>query len=257
MEVFYMRKPIIAGNWKMYKTLSEAIDFVKAVKSSIPSTDVDSVICAPALFLPTLVKEAEGSNLAIGAQTMHYKEEGAFTGEISPSQLEDIKAQYVILGHSERRQYDNETDEGVNKKAHAAFTHNLTPIICVGETLEEREANNTVVKVSSQVGAALKGLSIEQIAKTVIAYEPIWAIGTGKTATAHDANEVCKAIRNTVKEIAGDVAAESIRIQYGGSVKPENVVELLSMEHIDGALVGGASLKPDSYLKLLEAGANA
>lgn len=253
-----MRKPIIAGNWKMYKTLSEAEEFVKTVKSSIPTTDhVDSVICAPALFLPSLVKGAEGSNLAIGAQTMHYEDEGAFTGEISPIQLEDIKVQYVILGHSERRQYDNETDEGVNKKAHAAFAHNLTPIICVGETLEEREASNTVVKVSSQVGAALKGLTIEQIAKTVIAYEPIWAIGTGKTATAHDANEVCKAIRNTVKEIAGDVAAESIRIQYGGSVKPENVVELLSMEHIDGALVGGASLKPDSYLKLLEAGANA
>lgn len=253
-----MRKPIIAGNWKMYKTLSEAIDFVRVVKSSIPSTDrVDSVICAPALFLPTLIKGAEGSNLAIGAQTMHYEDEGAFTGEISPLQLEDIKVQYVILGHSERRLYDNETDKGVNKKAHAAFTHNLTPIICVGETLEEREAGNTVVKVSSQVGAALKGLSVEQIAKTVIAYEPIWAIGTGKTATAYDANEVCQAIRNTVQEIAGDIAAESIRIQYGGSVKPENVVELLSMEHIDGALVGGASLKPDSYLKLLEAGANA
>ncbi|WP_146553548.1 triose-phosphate isomerase [Rummeliibacillus sp. SL167] len=253
-----MRKPIIAGNWKMYKTLSEAVDFVQAVKSSIPAANrVDSVICAPALFLPSLVKEAEGSNLAIGAQTMHYENEGAFTGEISPSQLEDIDVQYVILGHSERRQYDNETDEKVNKKVHAAFAHNLIPIVCVGETLEEREASNTVVKVSSQVGAALKGLSTEQIAQTVIAYEPIWAIGTGKTATAHDANEVCKEIRHTVEKIAGDVAAELIRIQYGGSVKPENVVELLLKEHIDGALVGGASLKPDSYLKLLEAGVNA
>ncbi|MGG0655555.1 triose-phosphate isomerase [Rummeliibacillus pycnus] len=253
-----MRKPIIAGNWKMYKKLSETIEFVEAVKASVPATDkVDSVICAPALFLPSLVKEAEGSNLAIGAQTMHYENEGAFTGEISPVQLEDIKVQYVILGHSERRQYDNETDEGVNKKVHAAFAHNLTPIICVGETLEEREASNTVVKVSSQVGAALKGLNAEQVAKTVIAYEPIWAIGTGKTATAQDANVVCEAIRKTVAEVAGDVAAEMIRIQYGGSVKPENVVELLSMEHIDGALVGGASLIPESYLKLLEAGANA
>ena len=253
-----MRKPIIAGNWKMYKTLSETIEFVEAVKASVPATDkVDSVICAPALFLPSLVKEAEGSNLAIGAQTMHYENEGAFTGEISPVQLEDIKVQYVILGHSERRQYDNETDEGVNKKVHAAFAHKLTPIICVGETLEEREASNTVVKVSSQVGAALKGLNAEQVAKTVIAYEPIWAIGTGKTATAQDANEVCAAIRKTIEEVAGDVAAEMIRIQYGGSVKPENVVELLSMEHIDGALVGGASLIPESYLKLLEAGANA
>ncbi|WP_102694138.1 triose-phosphate isomerase [Rummeliibacillus pycnus] len=253
-----MRKPIIAGNWKMYKTLSEAIDFVDAVKSSVPVADqVDAVICAPALFLPSLVNQAEGTDLAIGAQTMHYENEGAFTGEISPVQLEDIKVQYVILGHSERRQYDNETDEGVNKKAHAAFAHHLTPIICVGETLEEREASNTVVKVSSQVGAALKGLTAEQVAKTVIAYEPIWAIGTGKTATAQDANEVCAAIRKTVQEVAGEVAAEMIRIQYGGSVKPENVVELLSMEHIDGALVGGASLKPESYLKLLEAGANA
>lgn len=253
-----MRKPIIAGNWKMYKTLSEAIDFVDAVKSSVPVADqVDAVICAPALFLPSLVNQAEGTDLAIGAQTMHYEKEGPFTGEISPAQLEDIKVQYVILGHSERRQYDNETDEGVNKKAHAAFAHHLTPIICVGETLEEREASNTVVKVSSQVGAALKGLTAEQVAKTVIAYEPIWAIGTGKTATAQDANEVCAAIRKTVQEVAGEVAAEMIRIQYGGSVKPENVVELLSMEHIDGALVGGASLKPESYLKLLEAGANA
>ncbi|RPJ95751.1 triose-phosphate isomerase [Rummeliibacillus sp. TYF005] len=253
-----MRKTIIAGNWKMYKTLSEAIDFVQTVKSSVPASDrVDAVICAPTLFLPSLVKEAEGSNLAIGAQTMHYEEEGAFTGEISPAQLEDIHVQYVILGHSERRQYDNETDEKINQKVQAAFKHHLTPIICVGETLHEREASNTVVKVAGQVGAALKGLTPEQVAQTVIAYEPIWAIGTGKTATAQDANVVCKAIRQTVQEIAGDIAAESIRIQYGGSVKPENVVELLSMEHIDGALVGGASLKPDSYLKLLEAGANA
>ncbi len=253
-----MRKPIIAGNWKMYKTLSEAIEFVNAVKSSLPEIEkVDAVICAPALFLPSLVKEAEGSNLAIGAQTMHYENEGAFTGEISPVQLEDIQVQYVILGHSERRQYDNETDEGVNKKAHAAFAHHLTPIICVGETLEEREANNTVAKVSSQVSKALDGLTEEQVVKSIIAYEPIWAIGTGKTATAEDANEVCAAIRKTVEEVAGSVASEAIRIQYGGSVKPENVVELLSMEHIDGALVGGASLKPNSYLSLLEAGANA
>ncbi|MGX9135801.1 triose-phosphate isomerase [Rummeliibacillus sp. JY-2-4R] len=253
-----MRKPIIAGNWKMYKTLSEAIEFVNAVKSSLPEKEkVDSVICAPSLFLPSLVKEAEGSNLAIGAQTMHYENEGAFTGEVSPVQLEDIQVQYVILGHSERRQYDNETDEGVNKKAHAAFAHHLTPIICVGETLEEREANQTVAKVSSQVSKALDGLTAEQVAKSVIAYEPIWAIGTGKTATAEDANVVCEAIRKTVEEVAGNTAAESIRIQYGGSVKPENVVELLSMEHIDGALVGGASLQPNSYLSLLEAGANA
>ncbi|MFG3613193.1 triose-phosphate isomerase [Rummeliibacillus stabekisii] len=253
-----MRKPIIAGNWKMYKTLSQAVEFVQEVKTSIPeSTKVDAVICAPALFLPSLVKEAEGSALEIGAQTMHFENEGAFTGEISPAQLEDLKVNYVILGHSERREYNNETDESVNKKVHAAFEHGMTPIICVGETLDDREKSHTMVKVSSQVGAALKGLTKDQVAKTVIAYEPIWAIGTGKTATSEDANTVCEGIRKTVSDIAGEEAAEAVRIQYGGSVKPANIKELLSMEHIDGALVGGASLEPDSYLQLLEAGANA
>ncbi|MBK3496021.1 triose-phosphate isomerase [Viridibacillus sp. YIM B01967] len=253
-----MRKPIIAGNWKMYKHLSEAVEFVEAVKSSVPNKEqVESVICAPALFLPTLVQQAEGSNLAIGAQTMHFEKEGAFTGEVSPSQLADIAVSYVVLGHSERREYYNETDEAVNKKAHAAFEYNLIPIVCVGETLEERESGNTVAKVAGQVRAALQDLSTEQVKQSVIAYEPIWAIGTGKTATAEDANEVCGAIRATVAEVAGVEAAAAIRIQYGGSVKPENIVELLTMEHIDGALVGGASLKPDSYLQLLEAGANA
>lgn len=253
-----MRKPIIAGNWKMYKTLSQAVEFVQEVKTSIPeSTKVDAVICAPALFLPSLVKVAEGSALEIGAQTMHFENEGAFTGEISPAQLEDLKVNYVILGHSERREYNNETDESVNKKVHAAFEHGMTPIICVGETLDDREKSHTMVKVSSQVGAALKGLTKDQVAKTVIAYEPIWAIGTGKTATSEDANTVCEGIRKTVTDIAGEEAAEAVRIQYGGSVKPANIKELLSMEHIDGALVGGASLEPDSYLQLLEAGANA
>jgi len=253
-----VRKPIIAGNWKMYKTLSQAVEFVQEVKTSIPeSTKVDAVICAPALFLPSLVKEAEGSALEIGAQTMHFENEGAFTGEISPAQLEDLKVNYVILGHSERREYNNETDESVNKKVHAAFEHGMTPIICVGETLDDREKSHTMVKVSSQVGAALKGLTKDQVAKTVIAYEPIWAIGTGKTATSEDANTVCEGIRKTVSDIAGEEAAEAVRIQYGGSVKPANIKELLSMEHIDGALVGGASLEPDSYLQLLEAGANA
>lgn len=242
----------------MYKTLSQAVEFVQEVKTSIPeSTKVDAVICAPALFLPSLVKEAEGSALEIGAQTMHFENEGAFTGEISPAQLEDLKVNYVILGHSERREYNNETDESVNKKVHAAFGHGMTPIICVGETLDDREKSHTMVKVSSQVGAALKGLTKDQVAKTVIAYEPIWAIGTGKTATSEDANTVCEGIRKTVADIAGEEAAEAVRIQYGGSVKPANIKELLSMEHIDGALVGGASLEPDSYLQLLEAGANA
>ncbi|HIX44423.1 triosephosphate isomerase [Kurthia sp. 3B1D] len=253
-----MRKPIIAGNWKMYKTLSEAVDFVEQVKSQVPANDkVEAVVCAPALFLPTLVEAAKGTDLAIGAQNMHFETEGAFTGEISPTQLADIHVQYVVLGHSERREYFNETDEAVNKKAHAAFAHNLVPIICVGETLEEREAGQTVSKVSSQVKAAIKDLSSEQVAQAVIAYEPIWAIGTGKTATAADANEVCGEVRHAIAEEIGAEVAEKTRIQYGGSVKPANVEELLSMEHIDGALVGGASLEVDSYLKLLEAGANA
>lgn len=253
-----MRKPIIAGNWKMYKTLSEAVDFVEQVKSQVPANDkVEAVVCAPALFLPTLVEAAKGTDLAIGAQNMHFETEGAFTGEISPTQLADIHVQYVVLGHSERREYFNETDEAVNKKAHAAFAHNLVPIICVGETLEEREAGQTVSKVSSQVKAAIKDLSSEQVAQAVIAYEPIWAIGTGKTATAADANEVCGEVRHAIAEEIGAEVAGKTRIQYGGSVKPANVEELLSMEHIDGALVGGASLEVDSYLKLLEAGANA
>ena len=253
-----MRKPIIAGNWKMYKTLSEAVDFVEQVKSQVPANDkVEAVVCSPALFLPSLVEAAKGTDLAIGAQNMHFETEGAFTGEISPTQLADIHVQYVVLGHSERREYFNETDEAVNKKAHAAFAHNLVPIICVGETLEEREAGQTVSKVSSQVKAAIKDLSSEQVAQAVIAYEPIWAIGTGKTATAADANEVCGEVRHAIAEEIGAEVAEKTRIQYGGSVKPANVEELLSMEHIDGALVGGASLEVDSYLKLLEAGANA
>lgn len=253
-----MRKPIIAGNWKMYKTLSEAVEFVEQVKTQVPANDqVDAVVCAPALFLPSLVEATKGTDLAIGAQNMHFEKEGAFTGEVSPNQLADINVGYVVLGHSERREYFNETDEAVNKKAHAAFANGLTPIICVGETLEERDAGQTVSKVSSQVTAAIKDLTASQVAQAVIAYEPIWAIGSGKTATAADANEVCGAIRQAIAGEIGEETAEKTRIQYGGSVKPSNISEFLSTEHIDGALVGGASLEVDSYLKLLEAGANA
>lgn len=247
-----MRKPIIAGNWKMYKTFDEAVEFAEAVREKIPSEDkVDSVICAPALYLPTLVDIAIETDLAIGAQNMHFENEGAFTGEISPAQLSAINVDYVILGHSERREYFNETDEAINKKVKAALSHGIVPIICCGETLEEREAGQTEAKVSSQVKAALEGFTDEEVKHMVIAYEPIWAIGTGKTATADDANSVCGKIRETVGELYGSDTAESIRIQYGGSVKPENIEELLSKEHIDGALVGGASLSVDSYLALL------
>lgn len=253
-----MRKPIIAGNWKMYKSFDEAVEFVEEIREAVPSDEkVDAVVCATDIYLPTLVDIAVETDLAIGAQNMHFEEEGAFTGEVSPSQLASIHVDYVILGHSERRYMFNETDEAVNKKVKAALAHGIVPIICCGETLEEREAGNTETKVSGQIRAALEGFSAEEVAHMVLAYEPMWAIGTGKTASADEANRVCGVIRNVVKELYGAETADAIRIQYGGSVKPENIVELLSKEHIDGALVGGASLQVESYLKLLEAGANA
>ncbi|MFP3323833.1 triose-phosphate isomerase [Planococcus sp. SIMBA_160] len=253
-----MRKPIIAGNWKMYKTASQAREFVEQVNGLVPDAGkLDSVICAPALYLTQLVSAAENSALKIGAQTMHEKGEGAFTGEISPVQLADIGADYVIIGHSERRQYFNETDETVNAKVKAAFSHQLTPILCVGETDEQREAGQMESIVEAQVEKAVEGLTDAQIAELVIAYEPIWAIGTGKTATAEDANEACGIVRKKIASLYSDDAAQKVRIQYGGSVKPANIQELLSMEHIDGALVGGASLETESFVKLLEAGSNA
>ncbi|MBU9722221.1 MULTISPECIES: triose-phosphate isomerase [Bacillaceae] len=250
-----MRKPIIAGNWKMNKTKEEALSFVKEVKGSVPSNDkVESVVCSPALFLDALVQEAEGTDLAVGAQNMYFEESGAFTGEISPVALKDLGVSYVIIGHSERRELFGETDETVNQKTHAAFAHRLTPIVCVGETLEEREAGKTTDVVTTQVTAGLKGLTEDQVKKTVIAYEPIWAIGTGKTASSEDANETCGVIRNVIKDIVSADAAEAVRIQYGGSVKPANIKELLAQSDIDGALVGGASLEAESFLQLVEAG---
>ncbi|WP_144698112.1 triose-phosphate isomerase [Fictibacillus phosphorivorans] len=248
-----MRKPIIAGNWKMNKTLTEARSFVEEVKGLVPSAEtVDSVICAPALFLDSLADESEGTPLAIGAQNMHFEESGAFTGEISPVMLKDLNVQYVILGHSERRELFGETDELVNQKTHAAFKHGLTPIVCVGETLEQREADKTKDVVKEQTEKGLSGLTDEQMKQTVIAYEPVWAIGTGKTASSEDANEVCEYIRSVVADQFSQDVADAVRIQYGGSVKPDNIKELMGMSDIDGALVGGASLEPKSYLQLLE-----
>ncbi|WP_416729501.1 triose-phosphate isomerase [Fictibacillus sp. JL2B1089] len=248
-----MRKPIIAGNWKMNKTLTEARSFVEEVKGLVPSAEtVDSVICAPALFLDSLADESEGTPLAIGAQNMHFEESGAFTGEISPVMLKDLNVQYVILGHSERRELFGETDELVNQKTHAAFKHGLTPIVCVGETLEQREADKTKDVVKEQTEKGLSGLTDEQMKQTVIAYEPVWAIGTGKTASSEDANEVCAYIRSVVADQFSQDVADAVRIQYGGSVKPDNIKELMDMSDIDGALVGGASLEPKSYLQLLE-----
>lgn len=240
----------------MYKTLDEAVAFVEEVSDQLPTQDkVDAVICSPALYIPTLKAVAADTALAIGAQTMHEAEEGAFTGEISPAQLESVGADYVVLGHSERREYYNETDEAVNRKVAAALAHTIVPIICCGETLSEREAEATNEKVTTQITKALTGFTAEEVKHMVIAYEPIWAIGTGKTATADQANEVCGVIRQVVAGLYDEPTAQAIRIQYGGSVKPENIDELLAKEHIDGALVGGASLQPASYLALVEAGA--
>lgn len=249
-----MRKPIIAANWKMNKTLSEAESFLTEIRNQVPAlSEVDTVVCAPALFLAQLVKLAEGTDVKIGAQNMYFEEQGAFTGEISPVALADLKVEYVILGHSERRQLFNETDEVVQKKVHAAFKHGLTPIVCCGETLEQREAGQTFEFIEGQISKALQGLTEEQVKQTILAYEPIWAIGTGRSSSAEDANEVCHDIRSKIAELFSKEAAEQVRIQYGGSVKPENIKAFLDQPDIDGALVGGASLEATSFLKLLEA----
>ena len=248
------RKPIIAGNWKMNKTHTEAAEFVEAVKTQIPSSDlVDSVVGAPALFLETIKKGAEGTDLKVAAQNSYFEDAGAFTGETSPKALAALGVEYVIIGHSERREYFHETDEDINKKAKAIFNNGMTPIICCGETLEQREAGETNEFVAGQVKAALEGLTEEQIASSVISYEPIWAIGTGKSSSAELANETCGVVRQAVAEVTSDEVAQKVRIQYGGSVKPENIAEYMAQEHIDGALVGGASLEVDSFLALLEA----
>ena len=248
-----MRKPIIAGNWKMFKTRDEALQFVYNVNMKVPSSEfVESVVCAQSPILRDLVKR-QGDNLRVGAQNMHYLDSGAYTGEVSAPLLENIGVTYVVLGHSERRAYYNETDVDVNKKIHQAFRYGLTPILCCGESLELRESGETDEFVRGQVTVALKGLGSEQVKQLVIAYEPIWAIGTGKTATAEMANDTIKGIRQVVRDLFDDETAEAVRIQYGGSVKPANVEELLSMSDIDGALVGGASLDPESFLVLVNA----
>ncbi|WOV86538.1 triose-phosphate isomerase [Sporosarcina oncorhynchi] len=253
-----MRKRIIAGNWKMYKTMDEAKSFVTEVNGRLPETDqVQAVICPPSLYLSELATLAEGSALQVGAQTMHDTDEGAFTGEVSPKMLAALSIPFVILGHSERRQYFNETDESVNKKVLAAFSHQLTPIVCVGESLEQREEGKTVETVATQVKKAFQDVHADQAKQAIIAYEPVWAIGTGKTATAEDANEVCKEIRAEIGKLYDEQTASAVRIQYGGSVKPSNLAELLSMDHIDGALVGGASLDANSFVEMIEVASHA
>ena len=248
-----MRKPIIAGNWKMFKTIDEALSFVQSVKDNLPSIEkVDSVVCVPYVALSQVV-QAQGTNLRVGAQNMHFEEQGAFTGEVAPRMLESIGVQYVIIGHSERRAMFNETDESCNKKLHKAFEHNLTPILCVGEYLPQREDGSWKQLIAGQVKTDLEGLTAEQVKALVIAYEPIWAIGTGKTATPEIADETCGYIRNEVKALYGEEVANAIRIQYGGSVKTSNIDALMAKPNIDGALVGGASLIPEDFITLAQA----
>ena len=241
-----MRKKIIAGNWKMNYTLTEADYFVNEIKDRINTNEVDVVICPNNICLERISDIIDGTNIKLGAQNVYFEDKGAYTGETSANMLLSVNAQYCIVGHSERRQYFCETDEIVNKKAKKLLEKNIIPIICVGETLEQRESGVFLDFVSSQIKNALDGISSEDVKNNiVIAYEPIWAIGTGKTATALQAEEMCKHIREEVKKLYDEKIAENIRIQYGGSVKPSNASEILNMENIDGALVGGASLTND------------
>ncbi|EFQ58109.1 triose-phosphate isomerase [Streptococcus downei] len=247
------RKPIIAGNWKMNKTAAEAREFIDAVKNNIPSNElVDTVIGAPAIFLEGMKKGVKDTELQVAAQNCYFEDFGAFTGENSPATIAALGVEYVIIGHSERRDYFHETDEEINKKAHAIFKHGMTPILCCGESLETYEAGKTAEWIEGQITADLKGLSAEQVSHLVIAYEPIWAIGTGKSADANIADEICGVVRSTVEKLYGKEVSEAVRIQYGGSVKPENVAEYMAKENVDGALVGGASLQADSFLALLD-----
>ena len=247
------RKPFIAGNWKLNKNLKEVLAFLDQIDGKLPSEDkVEVAIAAPAMYLVPLVHHRGKNPLKVAAENVYFKNSGAFTGETSPQSLADEGVEYSIIGHSERREYFHETDEDINKKAHALFEVGVTPILCCGETLETFEAGKTAQWVSNQIEAGLKGLSAEQVSKLVIAYEPIWAIGTGKTATAEIADETCGVVQSVVEKLYGKNVSEAVRIQYGGSVKPETVAELMSKENIDGALVGGASLVADSFLGLLD-----
>ncbi len=240
-----MRKKIVAGNWKMNKTPSEAVKLAEMLKQYVDTDKVDVVFCVPAIDIIPVGNVIKGTNIALGAENMYFEESGAYTGEISPAMLVDAGVKYVILGHSERRQYFAETDETVNKKVKKALEHGLTPIMCCGETLEQREQGITIDFVRMQIKCGLNGLTADEAVKVVIAYEPIWAIGTGKTATSEEAEEVCCAIRGVIREMYGDEAAENIRIQYGGRVNGKNAAKLFAMKDIDGGLVGGASLKEE------------
>lgn len=248
-----MRKIIIAGNWKLNKTLFEAIDLVNGLKRELVDVSaVDIVVCPVFTALSEVVDTLTDTNIQVGAQNLYWEDSGAFTGEVSAPLLKDLGVKYVIIGHSERRQFFGETNETVNKRIKAALKHKLIPIVCVGENLQERESNKTFDVVRDHIEGSLAGFTQEEIKGMVIAYEPVWAIGTGKTATAQQAQEVHKYIRGLLEKIAGAEVAQAVRIQYGGSVKAENTAELIGQEDIDGALVGGASLKADSFAAIVK-----
>ena len=240
-----MRKKIVAGNWKMNKTPSEAVALIDELKPLVANDDVDVVFCVPAIDIIPAVEATKGTNIEIGAENMYFEESGAYTGEIAPNMLVDAGVKYVIIGHSERREYFAETDETVNKKVLKAFEHGLTPIIFCGESLTQREQGITIDWIRQQIKIAFLNVTADQAKTAVIAYEPIWAIGTGKTATSDQAEEVCGAIRACIAEVYDEATAQAIRIQYGGSVNAGNAAELFAKEDIDGGLVGGASLKAD------------
>ncbi len=242
-----MRRPIISGNWKMNKTPEETVAYINEFKNNVKGAEVEVILCPPAICLTEAVKAAEGTNVKIAAQNMHYKESGAFTGELSPLMLKSVGIEHVVIGHSERRQYFNETDETVNLKLKAAFENGIVPILCIGETLEQRESGRMEAVLEAQLKEDLAGLTNENVKTLVIAYEPIWAIGTGKTASAQDANDTIKFIRNKTAELFDAESAEAMRILYGGSVNPSTIKEQMGMSDIDGGLVGGASLKVEDF----------
>lgn len=247
-----MRTPFIAGNWKMFKTGPEAVSFAEELKQLYKDTDVKTAICAPYVYLALLKNLFSGSNIKVGAQNAFYEEEGAFTGEVSVKMLEDLGVDYCIIGHSERRQYFGETDETVNKKLKRLFAGPITPILCVGENLQQREKEEQYLVVRDQLMGALHGIAPEDAARLVIAYEPVWAIGTGKTATPEQAEDMCEFIRNAIEALYGEYAADEVVIQYGGSVKPGNATEIMNMSNIDGALVGGASLNAKDFMDIID-----
>lgn len=246
-----MRRKVIAGNWKMNMLPNEAIQFIENLAPIIKNTKNEIILCVPYTDLFYSLLTAQNTNIKIGSQNMHWEEKGAYTGEVSGAMLKSINVEYVIIGHSERRQYFAETDDTVNKKVKAALKNNLKPIVCVGETLEQREQGKQEEVITTQTELALQGLAKAQVSNIILAYEPIWAIGTGKTATSEDANNSIKSIRNKVEKLYGKEIAEQIIILYGGSVKPENAKELFTTSDIDGGLVGGASLKVEDFSKII------